>query len=147
MRGGRARRPGVEGRCSTHSLMTEKLARRGLHVPREFMPDVLSATRVADVMAKVEQLSAAGRPSVAPEAWLLDALVRMVEEHVDELAVADGDGRHLGIITQSDIMQAACGASRARTRRGRLVFPAQAPRARIIAGGISSRPWARSRAR
>jgi hypothetical protein len=96
----------VSGALLEHHLMTEKLARRGLHVPREFMPDVLSATHVADVITAAAPSSASDLASVRPEASLLEALVRMVEEQVDELAVVDGDGGPVGVVSRTDIMQA-----------------------------------------
>jgi H+/Cl- antiporter ClcA len=95
----------VSGALLEHHLMTEKLARRGLHVPRDFVPDVLSATRVGDVMTVTAPSSVPGGPPLAPDATLLDALVRMVAEHVEELAVVGGEDGRAGVITRGDVMQ------------------------------------------
>ncbi len=98
----------VSGALLDDHLMTEKLARRGLDVPRDFTPDVLSVTRVADAMSPVAAGSEPAAVPLAPEASLLDALVRMVEEQIDQLPVCD-DGRIVGVITRDDIMQARAG--------------------------------------
>jgi chloride channel protein, CIC family len=86
-----------------HSLMTEKLARRGVHVPRFFVPDVLAGARVRDAMTEGANV-AAGAACVDADESLLHALRRFVDDDVNELAVVDG-GRVVGVITHADLLR------------------------------------------
>jgi H+/Cl- antiporter ClcA len=96
----------VSGALLDHHLMTEKLARRGLHVPRGFVPDVLSSKRVADVMASAVPPSLDGAAAVAPDASVLDALALMVELNVEQVAVVDDASRPIGVVTRHDVLRA-----------------------------------------
>ncbi|MFL6228440.1 MAG: chloride channel protein, partial [Pyrinomonadaceae bacterium] len=86
------------------SILTEKVARRGYHVMREYAVDPLAVTRVSEVMAhdapvipatmKVTELSdliASRDPAVAQHQGML---------------VADDGGRLVGIITRGDVVRA-----------------------------------------
>ncbi len=85
------------------SILTEKVARRGYHLSREYMVDPLELSRVRDVMdptpptlhedmpvARVVQLIAAGDPTVTRH---------------QALPIVDHAGRLTGIITRGDIMK------------------------------------------
>jgi CBS domain-containing protein len=147
----------VTNKLLPESLMTEKLARRGLRVSGEYHVDVLRVRRVADVMTRdvatvpagatlpearealltsghsalpvvdesggcVGVLSRAdllveedvptvgsvmGGPAVcvAPDALVIEALERMLDEGVDHLPVVR-DGRLVGICTRTDVLRA-----------------------------------------
>jgi CBS domain-containing protein len=86
------------------SILTEKVARRGYHVMREYAVDPLAVTRVSEVMVRdapvipatmrvteLSDLIAARDPSVAQHQGLL---------------VADDGGRLVGIITRGDVVRA-----------------------------------------
>jgi H+/Cl- antiporter ClcA len=90
-----------------HALMTEKLARRGLHVPRAYLPDVLSHAPVRNVMTTSIGAAngAADLSVVTPSDSLLTALTRMDSESLDELPVVDR-GHIIGILTRADVMDA-----------------------------------------
>jgi H+/Cl- antiporter ClcA len=146
----------VAGRFMEESLMTEKLARRGLRVSGEYHVDALRVRRVADVMtrdvvtvpatadvaAARAALLASGHSAlpvvdahggcvgvlsradllaqdegtvgdaidgpaicVGPDAPVVEALERMLDERVDHLPVVDG-GTLVGICTRTDVLRA-----------------------------------------
>jgi chloride channel protein, CIC family len=86
------------------SIMTEKLARRGLHVPGDYEASVLHMVRVSEVMD----------PHVHPvpaEITVADlaASIRSSKPGFDlsqGLPIASDDGRLAGIVTQGDLLRA-----------------------------------------
>jgi chloride channel protein, CIC family len=94
------------------SIMTEKLARRGLHVNQDYEADVLSQARVADTME--EEL-----PSISADTKV-GALAERIARHDpavarhEALLILDDAGKLLGIITRGDLLRAlaedSCGA-------------------------------------
>lgn len=86
-----------------HGLMTEKLARRGLHVPLDYQPDYLSATNVSETMTtEVETLPA-------------DATVGHARAHIEGSShsaypLVDAEGRCVGIVSRSDLLEPAATA-------------------------------------
>ena len=86
------------------SIMTEKLARRGLQVPGDYEVGVLDVVRVGEVMKKDVQ-------PVLQE-MKVQELVAGANGHKPLISVADGlpiigkDGRLVGLITQSDLLRA-----------------------------------------
>jgi CBS domain-containing protein len=93
----------------SHSIMTEKLARRGVTVPSAFHADPLRTTSVRAVMAKRKDAASDTEPDGAavalqPDDTLYTALLRMVEEEVEQLPVA-ADGRVIGVCTCADILE------------------------------------------
>ena len=85
------------------SILTEKLARRGQHITREYSVDLFELLRVRDVMdSKV--------PSIPASMNIQD----LSERITDDLAtggrhgafIVDGQQRLAGIITRSDVMRA-----------------------------------------
>ena len=85
------------------SIMTEKLARRGLHVPGEFEASVLHSVRVSEVMRTDVQPIAAGT-TVAE-------LTAQIGRHGNGLTlsqglpIGDSDGQLAGVITQGDVLR------------------------------------------
>jgi H+/Cl- antiporter ClcA len=86
------------------SILTEKLARRGQHVAREYAVDVFELSRVADVMDR--------NPPVAPGTEPVAALSGRISSRDPALArrqatiLLDADGLLAGILTRGDLMRA-----------------------------------------
>jgi CIC family chloride channel protein len=89
---------------SRHSIMTEKIARRGVSVPHTYAPDPLAQIRVADVMANEYQTISA--------TMTVDELATGIATHVPAVArrhaslIVDQAQRLVGIITRSDVLRA-----------------------------------------
>ncbi len=81
------------------SIMTEKLARRGLRVPTGYEPDVLRATVVSEVMTRDVQTL----PEHASAQTLRELFA--IGGH-SAYPVVDPDGRCVGIVTRGDILAA-----------------------------------------
>lgn len=86
-----------------NSIMTEKLARRGLNTHQDFEANVMRQVKVSEVMYSEV-------PIVSPEMKVSEAADRiamgdpnMVRHHA--LPVVDAMGRLAGIVTQSDLLQ------------------------------------------
>jgi CIC family chloride channel protein len=86
------------------SIMTEKLARRGLRVYQDYETDVLSQARVADTMD--QEL-----PSIS-SGTLVSALAERIAKHDpavarhEALLILDDTGNLAGIITRGDLLRA-----------------------------------------
>lgn len=86
------------------SIMTEKLARRGLRVHQDYETDVLSQARVADTMEQ--------ELPVIPANTTVGALAKRIAEHDpavarhEALLILDDAGRLAGIITRGDLLRA-----------------------------------------
>ncbi len=86
------------------SIMTEKLARRGLRVHQDYETDVLSQARVADTMEQELPAISAGTTVGA----LAERIARhdpAVARH-EALLILDDTGRLAGIITRGDLLRA-----------------------------------------
>jgi chloride channel protein, CIC family len=79
-----------------HSIMTEKIARRGRPVPADYAADYLSQVLVRDTRAPVV---------IAPDASARDAADSMVRHSLGRLPVVEGDCL-VGIVTRSDLLEA-----------------------------------------
>jgi CIC family chloride channel protein len=86
------------------SIMTEKLARRGLRIHQEYEADVLQQMRVAETMdAEIPTL---------PAAMLLSELADRIARREPEVSrhqgmfVLDTDGKLAGVITRGDVLRA-----------------------------------------
>ena len=86
------------------SIMTEKLARRGLHVHQDYEADVLSQARVADTME--QEL-----PAILADITV-GALAERIAQHDpavarhEALLILDDGGKLAGIITRGDLLRA-----------------------------------------
>ena len=89
------------------SIMTEKLARRGLRVHQDYEADVLTQVTVAETMEKDPPLIAAGTKvgEVAERIARHDPSVARYEA----LLILDNAGRLAGIVTRGDILRALDG--------------------------------------
>ena len=86
------------------SIMTEKLARRGLHIHQDYEADVLQQVKVSETMDQdIPKLPAAMKVSE-----LSDLIARRdpeVSRHQGML-ILDSDGKLAGVITRGDVMRA-----------------------------------------
>ncbi len=86
------------------SIMTEKLARRGLRVHQDYEADVLTQATVGETMER-------DAPVVAADTKV-GALAERIARHDpgvarhEALLIMDGTGRLAGIITRGDILRA-----------------------------------------
>ena len=86
------------------SILTEKVARRGFHVSREYAVDPLEVLRVEDVMDTDVQ-------SIAPETRVSELSDRIASRDPgltrhNALPIVDGKGDLVGIITRGDVLRA-----------------------------------------
>ncbi len=93
---------GVAMMFTKTSIMTEKLARRGLHIHQDYEPDVLQQVQVAETMSK--------DLTTVPGDWKVSELAAKMAsgngfKHLG-LPVVDKDGRLTGIITRGDVLRA-----------------------------------------
>ena len=88
----------IAGALMRETLMTEKLARRGLRVSTEYEVDVLRTTLVADVMSReVETLPV--------DATVREARLKLQEGRHGAYPLVDGEGRCVGILARGDLMR------------------------------------------
>src|SRR5580698_2368046 len=87
-----------------NSIMTEKLARRGLHIHQDYEPDVFQSVTVAQTMSK-EFDTVPASMTVAELAERITKRDPTVTHHQGVFLV-DAAGRLAGIITRADIMRA-----------------------------------------
>jgi H+/Cl- antiporter ClcA len=100
------------------SIMTEKLARRGLKVPGEYEAGILNVVRVGDLLralendpeGKITVLEAgSSQPIVAyPDELAHDAMYRMLQNNIGRLPVVSRDdpARMIGYFNRSSILSA-----------------------------------------
>ncbi|WFU00972.1 chloride channel protein [Rhizobium sp. CB3171] len=82
------------------SILTEKIARRGQHITREYGIDPFELTRAADIMiAKVNTL-----PATMPVAEALAQLTEQPDAH-RFYPVVQADGRLVGMISRADALR------------------------------------------
>lgn len=100
---------GVTVLLMRRSILTEKLARRGYHLTREYSIDLFEFTMVGDVMDKV----APTVPADMKLAELSDILANgdtLLSKRQGTL-ITDAGGQLMGIITRGDIVRALRGSS------------------------------------
>lgn len=88
---------------SEHSIMTEKLHRRGLNIGRFYGVDPLVTTTVAEIMSDPPKKAPIGTPVTSSDRVVV-ALDIMLEEHVHEVAVVD-EGELVGVCTHADVLK------------------------------------------
>jgi CBS domain-containing protein len=86
------------------SIMTEKLARRGLQVHQDYEADVLSQTNVGETMEKDAPVIAAGT-TVKEVAEGIARHDPAVARH-EAMLIVDDTGKLAGIITRGDVLRA-----------------------------------------
>src|SRR5262249_46092468 len=101
----------VAGAFLPESIMTEKLARRGLRVPRGYQPDVFASTSVGDAMTRDVVTVAAGADAAAVQRVLA------ASQH-QVFPVVDADGACVGIVSREDPLPEP-GQTEAEVVRGR----------------------------
>ncbi len=85
------------------SILTQKVARRGYHITREYSIDPLSVVRVADVMDD--------KPPIVPATMKVSELSKRIADRDPELTrrqgifIVDEDNRLSGIITRGDLLR------------------------------------------
>jgi len=91
-------------RYAKNSIMTEKLARRGLHIHQDYEPDVFQQVTVGEVMSK--EFDAV--PVDMRISELADRITRKdpAVTHHEGVFIVDAQGRLAGVVTRSDLMQA-----------------------------------------
>jgi H+/Cl- antiporter ClcA len=86
------------------SIMTEKLARRGLRIHQDYEPDILQQVRVGETMS-TEVSAVPAEMTVGELAQRIAANEPAITRHHGVL-ILDGDGRLAGLITRGDILRA-----------------------------------------
>lgn len=88
----------------TSSIMTEKLARRGLRIHQDYETDVLQQVKVAETMDREV-------PTI-PAAMRVGELAERIAKHDPEVShhqglfIVDPDGKLVGLITRGDVLRA-----------------------------------------
>jgi len=80
-------------------LMTEKLARRGLNVQRDYHADILASTSVADVMTRNVH-------TIAADATVAQARATALTTRHSAHPVVDRDGRCVSMVTRNELLEA-----------------------------------------
>ncbi len=89
------------------SILTEKVARRGHHLTREYAVDPFEIHRVGEIMVK----TVPSIPATMSVGELLDRVAKgdrwFARRHA--MPLVDGEGRLVGIVTQTDLLRATEG--------------------------------------
>ena len=89
------------------SILTEKVARRGFHLSREYSVDPLETTFVKDVMQPAVREAFDASIAAYPDECLREIVYRMAASRSTRMPVADRDtGKQLGIVSLEDLLQA-----------------------------------------
>lgn len=94
---------GVTVLLMRRSILTEKLARRGQHIAREYSVDLFELMRVSDVMERDVPLLPAGTPLSQYAARLASGDPLVCARHGTLLG--DENGQLVGIITRGDVVR------------------------------------------
>ncbi|HJV49726.1 MAG TPA: chloride channel protein [Holophagaceae bacterium] len=86
-----------------NSIMTEKLARRGIRVPEEYSADFLDQVPVQDAASSPVVTLDASQPLGAARRWI-EAGADGASHH--GFPVVDGEGSVIGVLTRSDLLEA-----------------------------------------
>ncbi|HEV2388587.1 MAG TPA: chloride channel protein [Candidatus Acidoferrales bacterium] len=94
---------GIAIRYLPHSIMTEKLARRGVEPELDYQADVLKHVRVSDVM-RTSPVTVPPEITVRELADLLSRDPRYGQHR--GLPIVDAEGKLVGVVTQGDLLRA-----------------------------------------
>ncbi|MBP6506772.1 MAG: chloride channel protein [Opitutaceae bacterium] len=86
------------------SILTEKLARRGQHIAREYSVDVFEQRRVGDVMDRNPPVAGIGLTVAQLAEQVIKGEPKLA--HRQGILLLDEGGKLAGIITRSDLMEA-----------------------------------------
>jgi H+/Cl- antiporter ClcA/predicted transcriptional regulator len=87
--------------CMRHTIMTEKIARRGIHVPSEYDADILARTRVIDICTKPAAALEGKTTLHEVRDWILS---RALGSRHQGYPVVDENQDLLGIVTHRDLL-------------------------------------------
>lgn len=90
----------VARRFLTHDLMTEKLARRGITVPRGYEPDHLRSTSVAEVMTRDVEV-------IPADTTIHDVRTRLAQGKHSAYPVVTCDDQVVGVVGYADVLDPA----------------------------------------
>ncbi len=94
-----------------HSIMTEKIARRGSRVPTDYVADFLDQVRVADVAAAPVVVVQADDSLADVQAWMAR---HAPGSAFQGFPVVDAEDRLLGVVTRRDLLDPAATSKRVR---------------------------------
>ena len=84
-----------------HSIMTEKISRKGVPVPSEYSSDVLEQLRVGAVASRTVVTLRAGDALAEVRAWLVSGAA---DAHHEGFPVLDDEGVPRGVVTRRDLL-------------------------------------------
>lgn len=84
-----------------NTIMTEKIARRGIHTPHSYAPDILDSTLVKSIMKEAAHLLSSDNTIAQVRAWLGEE--RNSEPKQRTFAVVDPNHRLIGTVDLSEI--------------------------------------------
>jgi H+/Cl- antiporter ClcA len=79
-----------------HTIMTEKIARRGIQLPENYRPDVLTLKTVSEVFTPMNELTVTCSPHD-----LIDDVLKLIDE--GDYVVVMNEGKPLGAISQRNL--------------------------------------------
>ena len=89
------------------SILTEKVARRGFHISREYSTDPLEGLFVREVMQPGNGVAGSSANSASPDESLRTVVFRMAETGSTSMPVVDRQtGQTVGIVSLGDLLQA-----------------------------------------
>jgi H+/Cl- antiporter ClcA/CBS domain-containing protein len=91
------------------TMMSEKLARRGLHVPSDYHADVLAGRRVEEVMTRAVQ-------TLPASTTLAEAVARFAAGGHGAYPVVGDDGGLVGVVSRGDVLRDDLGDDGTRLR-------------------------------
>jgi len=94
----------VSGLLMRHTIMTEKIARRGVRVPSDYAADYLDQILVRDACTREVVTLRAAQPLGEVRAWLRGGAAQARHQGYP---VLDEDGRALGVLTRRDLLDPA----------------------------------------
>jgi H+/Cl- antiporter ClcA len=103
------------------SILTEKVARRGYHITREYAIDPLEVLFVREVMRTGAAAPQPGQPLADADETLRTVAARMAETGCTEMAVVDADGAHVGTVALEELLEARARHQEEETRMERVI--------------------------